>query len=167
MQDVNFARCIRPGRPAPRCCCAVSGTGRKVIARAAACRRARMPLRQGELRGPPGETCWSPIPAMKGSFTGAVGELELRDGRQEHPRRDRRHLAGLPGQAACAAGQEFERVGAPGPSKVDVRLVFATNRNLEKMVAAGEIPGRPVLHRINVVSCSCRPCANAARTSRR
>ena len=34
--------------------------------------------------------------------------------------------------------RSFERVGGNAPIKVDVRLVAATNRDLEKMVAAGE-----------------------------
>ncbi|MDP3290231.1 MAG: sigma 54-interacting transcriptional regulator, partial [Methyloversatilis sp.] len=47
--------------------------------------------------------------------------------------------------------REFERVGGSRPIKVDVRLVCATNRNLEKMVAAGTFRA-DLYFRINVVS---------------
>jgi len=35
--------------------------------------------------------------------------------------------------------REFERVGSNQPIKVDVRLITATNRNLEAAVAAGTL----------------------------
>ena len=47
--------------------------------------------------------------------------------------------------------REVERVGGNRPIKVDVRLIFATNRYLEKMVAAGTFRG-DLYYRINVVS---------------
>jgi Nif-specific regulatory protein len=47
--------------------------------------------------------------------------------------------------------REFERVGGTKAVKVDVRLVCATNRNLEKMVAAGEYRA-DLYYRINVIS---------------
>ncbi|GAA5172133.1 nif-specific transcriptional activator NifA [Viridibacterium curvum] len=47
--------------------------------------------------------------------------------------------------------REFERVGGSKSIKVDVRLVCATNRNLEKMVAAGTFRA-DLYFRINVVS---------------
>ena len=47
--------------------------------------------------------------------------------------------------------REFERVGGSKTVKVDVRLVCATNRNLEKMVAAGEYRA-DLYYRINVIS---------------
>ena len=46
---------------------------------------------------------------------------------------------------------EFERIGGMNTIKVDVRLVCATNRNLEEMVAAGEFRA-DLYYRINVVS---------------
>ena len=46
--------------------------------------------------------------------------------------------------------REFERVGGTGSIKVDVRMVLATNRNLEKMVANGEFRA-DLYYRINVV----------------
>jgi Nif-specific regulatory protein len=47
--------------------------------------------------------------------------------------------------------REFERVGGTRSIKVDVRLVCATNRNLEKMVQRGEFRA-DLYYRINVVS---------------
>ncbi len=47
--------------------------------------------------------------------------------------------------------REFERVGGTTPVRVDVRLIVATNRNLEQMVKAGEFRA-DLYYRINVVS---------------
>ncbi|MEW6168480.1 MAG: nif-specific transcriptional activator NifA [Pseudomonadota bacterium] len=47
--------------------------------------------------------------------------------------------------------REFERVGGTRAIKVDVRLVCATNRNLEKMIQRGEFRA-DLYYRINVVS---------------
>lgn len=47
--------------------------------------------------------------------------------------------------------REFERVGGTRPIKVDVRLIFATNRDLEKAVSKGEFRA-DLYYRINVVS---------------
>jgi len=47
--------------------------------------------------------------------------------------------------------REFERVGGNRPIKVDVRLITATNRDLERAVATGEFRS-DLYYRINVVS---------------
>ncbi|MEM5388915.1 nif-specific transcriptional activator NifA [Paraburkholderia phymatum] len=47
--------------------------------------------------------------------------------------------------------REFERVGGATPVRVDVRLIVATNRNLERMVRDGEFRA-DLYYRINVVS---------------
>jgi len=47
--------------------------------------------------------------------------------------------------------REFERVGGSRSIKIDVRLVCATNRNLEKMIQRGEFRA-DLYYRINVVS---------------
>jgi len=52
--------------------------------------------------------------------------------------------------------REFERVGGSRAIKVDVRLICATNRDLEKMVKRGEYRSDPY-YRINVVSISLPP----------
>ena len=46
--------------------------------------------------------------------------------------------------------QEFERVGGTKTIKTNVRLVAATNRNLEKMVASGEFR-EDLFYRLNVI----------------
>jgi two-component system nitrogen regulation response regulator GlnG len=48
-------------------------------------------------------------------------------------------------------GQEFERVGGNQPIRADVRLIAATNRHLEKMVAEGAFRG-DLYYRLNVFS---------------
>jgi Nif-specific regulatory protein len=52
--------------------------------------------------------------------------------------------------------REFERVGGSTPVKVDVRLILATNRNLERMVKAGEFRA-DLYYRINVVNIQLPP----------
>ncbi|TDV15760.1 nif-specific transcriptional activator NifA [Paraburkholderia caballeronis] len=52
--------------------------------------------------------------------------------------------------------REFERVGGAAPVKVDVRLILATNRNLERMVKEGEFRA-DLYYRINVVSIQLPP----------
>ncbi|HEY0885542.1 MAG TPA: nif-specific transcriptional activator NifA, partial [Ramlibacter sp.] len=47
--------------------------------------------------------------------------------------------------------REFERVGGNRPIKVDVRLITATNRDLERAVASGDFRS-DLYYRINVVS---------------
>ncbi|NTV09763.1 MAG: nif-specific transcriptional activator NifA, partial [Zoogloea sp.] len=92
----------------------------------------------------------------KGAYTGAVGErrgrFELADGGtlfldeigDISPAFQAKLLRVL-------QEREFERVGGSKAIKVDVRLICATNRNLEKMVAAGEFRA-DLYYRINVVS---------------
>lgn len=46
--------------------------------------------------------------------------------------------------------QEFERVGGSKSIKVDVRIIAATNRNLEEMVAEGEFR-EDLFYRLNVI----------------
>ena len=136
-----------------------SGTGKEVIARAlhtlsprkdgpfikVNCAALSESLLESELFG-----------HEKGSFTGAVGE---RKGRFEMADKGTLFLDEI-GDISPAfqakllrvlQEREFERVGGNRSIKVDVRLVCATNRNLEKMVAAGEFRA-DLYYRINVVS---------------
>lgn len=92
----------------------------------------------------------------KGAFTGATGE---RKGRFELAHGGTLFLDEIGDISAAFQAKllrilqerEFERVGGSRPIKVDVRLVCATNRNLEKMVQRGEFRA-DLYYRINVVS---------------
>ncbi len=136
-----------------------SGTGKEVIARAVHnlsprqdgpfvrvnCAALTESLLESELFG-----------HEKGAFTGAVG---ARKGRFEMAHGGTLFLDEIGDISASFQAKllrvlqekEFERVGGSTPIKVDVRLVMATNRNLEKMVAAGEFRA-DLYYRINVVS---------------
>lgn len=92
----------------------------------------------------------------KGAFTGATGD---RKGRFELANGGTLFLDEVgdisPGFQAkllrVLQEREFERVGGSKSIKVDVRLICATNRNLEKMVQKGEYRA-DLYYRINVVS---------------
>ncbi len=136
-----------------------SGTGKEVIARAihelsprkekpfikVNCAALTESLLESELFG-----------HERGAFTGAAGE---RKGRFELADGGTLFLDEIGDISAAFQAKllrvlqerEFERVGGSRPIKVDVRLICATNRNLEKMVAAGSFRA-DLYYRINVVS---------------
>jgi Nif-specific regulatory protein len=92
----------------------------------------------------------------RGAFTGAVGD---RKGRFEQAHQGTLFLDEIgdisPSFQAkllrVLQEREFERVGGNRSIKVDVRLICATNRDLEKMVKRGEYRA-DLYYRINVVS---------------
>jgi Nif-specific regulatory protein len=92
----------------------------------------------------------------KGAFTGAIGE---RKGRFELAHGGTLFLDEIGDVSAAFQAKmlrvlqerEFERVGGTKSVKVDVRLICATNRDLEKMVQRGEYRA-DLYYRINVVS---------------
>jgi transcriptional regulator with GAF, ATPase, and Fis domain len=98
---------------------------------------------------------------VKGAFTGAInqkqGKLELADGgtlfldevAELTPLIQAKLLRVL-------QEMEFERVGGTRPIKVNVRLVTATNKNLEDAVAAGTFR-QDLYYRLNVVSVTMPP----------
>ncbi|MBK9072202.1 MAG: sigma-54-dependent Fis family transcriptional regulator [Myxococcales bacterium] len=90
----------------------------------------------------------------KGSFTGAVnrraGRFELADGGTLFLD----EVGDLPMEVQikllrALQEREFERVGGTETVRVDVRLVSATNRNLEEMIAKGEFR-QDLYYRLNV-----------------
>jgi len=141
-----------------------SGTGKEVIARAihnlsprkreafvrVNCAALTESLLESELFG-----------HEKGSFTGAQGQ---RKGRFELSHGGTLFLDEIgdisPSFQAkllrVLQEREFERVGGTTVVKVDVRLILATNRNLERMVQAGEFRA-DLYYRINVVSIQLPP----------
>ena len=58
---------------------------------------------------------------------------------------------------------EFERLGSVKTTRVDVRLIAATHRDLAERVKERDLPGRSVLQ----AQCLSDSCAFAARTFRR
>lgn len=141
-----------------------SGTGKEVIARAihklsprkneafvsVNCAALTESLLESELFG-----------HEKGSFTGAQNQ---RKGRFELAHGGTLLLDEIGDISAAFQAKllrvlqerEFERVGGSNPVKVDVRLILATNRNLERMVQAGEFRA-DLYYRINVVSIQLPP----------
>jgi len=97
----------------------------------------------------------------KGAFTGAAGD---RKGRFELAHEGTLFLDEI-GDISPAfqakllrvlQEREFERVGGSRPIKVDVRLICATNRDLEKMVQRGDYRS-DLYFRINVVAITLPP----------
>jgi Nif-specific regulatory protein len=97
----------------------------------------------------------------KGAFTGAQGQ---RKGRFELSNGGTLFLDEIGDISAAFQAKllrvlqerEFERVGGSTVVKVDVRLIMATNRNLERMVQSGEFRA-DLYYRINVVSIQLPP----------
>jgi Nif-specific regulatory protein len=141
-----------------------SGTGKEVIARAI--------HKLSPRKGAPfvGVNCAALTESLleselfgheKGAFTGAQG---LRKGRFEMAHGGTLFLDEIGDISASFQAKllrvlqerEFERVGGGSAVKVDVRLILATNRNLERMVQAGEFRA-DLYYRINVVSIQLPP----------
>lgn len=135
-----------------------SGTGKELIARAVhtLSQRKDKPFIKVNCAALPDSLLESELFGHeKGSFTGATqdrkGRFELADGGTLFLD----EIGDVSGafQAKLLRvlqEREFERVGGTKTIKVDVRLVCATNRNLEEMVAKGEFRA-DLYYRINVV----------------
>ena len=69
--------------------------------------------------------------------------------------------------SCCAPSRSARstRVGGAEPTPVDVRVVAATHRNLERAGRGGALPRGPLLPARRASRSSCRRCASGARTS--
>ena len=136
-----------------------SGTGKELIAHAIhySSTRAKKPFIKVSCAALPDSLIESELFGYeKGAFTGAAarkkGRFELADGGTLFL--DEIGDINLSTQVKLLRviqDREFERLGGTGPVKVDVRLVAATNSDLEKAIATGTF--REDLHyRLNVFS---------------
>ena len=134
-----------------------SGTGKELVARAIYqySRRAKAPFLAINCAAIPESLLESELFGHeKGAFTGAdrkrIGKFEQCNGGtlfldeigDMSPLTQTKILRVL-------QGQEFERIGGNEPIKSDVRVITATNRNLEKMVSEGTFRG-DLYYRLNV-----------------
>ena len=107
----------------------------------------------------------------KGAFTGAlarqIGRFELAD----HSTIFLDEIGDLPQDVQVKLlrvleERQIERLGSPKGVHVDVRIIAATHRNLEKRIAEGSVPRGPVLPAQCLSRSRCRRSAIAPRTFR-
>jgi transcriptional regulator with GAF, ATPase, and Fis domain len=135
-----------------------SGTGKELVARALhnLSRRKNGPYIKVNCAAIPSELLESELFGYeKGAFTGAnrakKGRFELADGGTIFLDEIGDMDIGLQGKLLrILQGQEFERVGAEVTSKVDVRIITATNQNLEDLISKGTFR-EDLFYRINTL----------------
>ncbi len=136
-----------------------SGVGKEVVARAiySLSRRSKEPFVRVNCAAIPKDLVESELFGHeKGAFTGAIslrkGKFELADGGTIFLD----EIGDMPPEAQAKALRaieegEFERVGGMNTMKVDVRILAATNRDIEAEVRAGNFR-EDLYYRLNVVS---------------
>jgi NtrC-family two-component system response regulator AlgB len=141
-----------------------SGTGKSVLARAihdnspqrekvfvtVSCPSLSRELLESELFG-----------HVKGSFTGAVGETWGKVARAEGGTLFLDEIGELPPEIQpkllrLLQEKEYERVGEAKPRRANVRVIVATNRNLEKAVKENRFR-EDLYYRINVIALNMLP----------
>ncbi len=135
-----------------------SGTGKELVAQALhnLSRRKNGPFIKINCAAIPSELLESELFGYeKGAFTGAVkakkGRFELADGGTIFLDEIGDMDISLQGKLLrVLQGQEFERVGGVTTRKVDVRLITATNQNLEEMISRGTFR-EDLFYRINTM----------------
>jgi formate hydrogenlyase transcriptional activator len=161
--------------PTPRCSFrGRRGTGKELIARAIHSRsasegRALVKVNCAAISaGLVEASCFGHV---KGAFTGAIerriGRFELADGGTIFL--DEVGELALDTQVKLLRvlqEQEFEPVGSNRTIRVDVRVIAATNRNLQEAVLAGRFRA-DLFYRLNVVPLVVPPLASGLPTSRR
>ena len=135
-----------------------SGVGKEIMARYlhATSERANAPFVTANLASVPATLLDSHLFGhVRGAFTGAdktrIGKFELADGGtlfldeigELEPTAQVKLLRVL-------QEREIERLGAPEPSPVDIRLIVATNADLKELVEAGQFR-EDLYYRLNVV----------------
>jgi formate hydrogenlyase transcriptional activator len=134
-----------------------TGTGKELIARAihSASSRRERPLIKVNCAALPASLIESELFGHeKGAFTGAtekrIGRFELANGGTIFID----EIGELPTEVQIKLlrvlqEREFERIGASSPVKVDIRVIAATNRDLNQAVAEGKFR-RDLFYRLNV-----------------
>jgi len=141
-----------------------TGTGKELFAKAIhdGSRRAKQPFIKLNCAALPESVIESELFGHeKGAFTGAINQ---RKGRFELAHGGTIFLDEIGEISASFQAKllrvlqegEFERVGGATTIKVDIRLICATNRNLEEMVAAGAFRA-DLYYRINVIAIQLPP----------
>ncbi len=141
-----------------------NGTGKEIVARAIyrAGKRRGKPFVKVNCAAIPGELIESELFGHeRGAFTGATsfkpGKFELADGGTIFLDEVGDMSQGTQAKVLrVLEEQEFERVGGKKPIKVDVRVIAATNQDLEAKIKHGEF--RPDLYfRLNVIPINVPP----------